>query len=111
MEQDDFLEGLRERLESFAEARGWKKYHAPKNLSMALIVEAAELVEHFQWLTTEESRRLTAEKKRAVSYELADILIYLVRMADILEIDLVEAVFTKIALNEQKYPAGIVEGT
>lgn len=109
MEHDDFLEGLRERLEGFAEARGWKKYHAPKNLSMALIVEAAELVEHFQWLTPEESWQLEPEKKSEVSYELADILIYLVRLADILEIDLTEAVFTKIALNEQKYPAGMTE--
>ncbi len=71
------------------------------------IVEAAELVEHFQWLTPEESWLLAEGKKREVSYELADILIYLVRLADILEIDLAEAVFTKIDSNEQKYPAGI----
>ena len=85
------LDELKTRLRKFADERDWQQFHSPKNLAMALIVEAAELVEHFQWLTQDESRTLTPEKKAAVRAELADILIYLVRIADKLEIDLYQA--------------------
>ena len=78
----DSLENLKTRLSKFAEERDWDQYHSPKNLSMALIAEAAELVEHFQWLTQEQSSNLSADKVEPVEQELADILIYLVRISD-----------------------------
>jgi NTP pyrophosphatase (non-canonical NTP hydrolase) len=100
----DYFEILKERLRQFAAERDWERYHSPKNLAMALIVEAAELVEHFQWLTEEESKLLVEGKREEVSHELADILIYLVRLADMLEVDLVRAVNEKIAANARRYP-------
>jgi len=106
----DSLDDLREQLRQFAQARDWDQFHTPKNLSMALIAEAAELVEHFQWLTDEQSQQLSADKLDSVSQELADVLIYLVRTADKLGIDLMEAVKQKMALNEQRYPAAKVRG-
>lgn len=96
---------LRDALREFAAARGWRPYHTPKNLSMAMIVEAAELVEHFQWLTPEESLALTPEKLSEVRDEVADTLIYLVELADALGIDLIAAARDKIAKNAVKYPA------
>ena len=106
----DNLEALRQRLAAFAAARDWDQFHAPKNLAMALIAECAELVEHFQWLTAEQSTALTPEKKAAVGLELADILIYLVRIADKLDIDLLAAARDKVAINEERYPADSVRG-
>jgi NTP pyrophosphatase (non-canonical NTP hydrolase) len=100
------LPSLRDALREFAAARDWQQYHTPKNLAMAMIVEAAELVEHFQWLTPEESRRLPPEKLAEVREEAADTLIYLVELADALEIDLIAAARDKIAKNAVKYPAG-----
>ena len=96
---------LRDTLREFAAARDWRDFHTPKNLAMALIVEAAELVEHFQWATPEESRSLSPEKAAAVRDEVADVLIYLVEMADVLDIDLIAAARDKIAKNALKYPA------
>ncbi|NIR30185.1 MAG: nucleotide pyrophosphohydrolase [Gammaproteobacteria bacterium] len=107
----DALTTLRLRLRRFAAERDWDQFHSPKNLAMALIAEAAELVEHFQWLTEEESANLPPEKLEEVELELADILIYTVRMADKLGIDLSEAADKKIALNEEKYPADKVRGS
>jgi NTP pyrophosphatase (non-canonical NTP hydrolase) len=104
------LHELRERLRAFARARDWEQFHSPKNLSMALIVEAAELVEHFQWLTEAQSTRLDPKTQAAVEQELADVFIYLVRLADLLGIDLLDAAVRKIALNERKYPADEVRG-
>jgi len=102
---------LRERVRAFAQARDWDQFHSPKNLAMALIVEAAELVEHFQWLTADESAALPAQKKAAVADELADVLIYVVRLADRLDIDLLQATAEKMARNEAKYPAASVRGS
>ena len=104
------LEGLRQRLAAFAAVRDWDQFHAPKNLAMALIAECAELVEHFQWLTEEQSITLTPEKIAAVRLELADILIYLVRISDKLNIDLLAAARDKIAINEGRYPVEKVRG-
>ena len=104
------LEDLKERIRRFADERDWDQFHTPKNLAMALIVEAAELVEHFQWLTSEESQSLTADKKAEVEAELADILIYLVRIADKLDIDLHSAALGKLQRNAEKYPAEKVRG-
>ena len=105
------LDLLKQRLRDFASQRDWEQFHTPKNLSMALIAEAAELVEHFQWLTEEQSSRLTSDKLSEVEQEIADIQIYLVRMADKLGIDVLEAVGKKIAINEKKYPADKVRGS
>jgi NTP pyrophosphatase (non-canonical NTP hydrolase) len=106
----DSLERLRLRLADFAAARDWDPFHTPKNLAMALAGEAGELLEHFQWLTPEQSRSLPPEKLAAVAHELADILIYLVRLADKLEVDLLVSAREKIALNEARYPAERVRG-
>jgi NTP pyrophosphatase (non-canonical NTP hydrolase) len=105
------LVDLRDRLRAFARARDWDQFHSPKNLAMALIVEAAELVEHFQWLTEEESAALPAEKQAAVGDELADVLVYVVRIADKLDIDLLGAITAKLTRNEVKYPADRVKGS
>ena len=103
------LESIKEELRDFARERCWEKFHSPKNLSMALIVEVAELVEHFQWLSEENSYVRDGLKVKEISYELSDILMYLIRLADILEIDLVAAYREKIEINRAKYPpkAGI----
>lgn len=102
---------LRDRLRRFAQERDWDQFHSPKNLSMALIAEAAELVEHFQWLTEEESRALPPDARAKVADELADVLVYLVRIADRLDIDLLAATARKLADNEAKYPAARVRGS
>ena len=99
------LTALYDTLRDFAAARGWRAYHTPKNLAMALIVEAAELVEHFQWATPEESRALSPDKLDEVRDEMADVLIYLVEMADVLGVDLIAAARAKIVKNARKYPA------
>ena len=109
MGSSDLLD-LKQRLREFAEARDWEQFHSPKNLCMALIAEAAELVEIFQWLTEEQSWQLEAEKKQDVSQELADILIYLIRTADQLDIDLIASALNKIKINEQRYPVDKVRG-
>jgi len=105
------LESLKHRLRKFAADRDWDQFHSPKNLSMALIAEAAELVEHFQWLTEEQSAQLPADKLSEVEEELADILVYQIRTADKLDIDLIQAAKRKIDLNEKKYPADQVRGS
>jgi dCTP diphosphatase len=102
---------LKNRLREFAIARDWEQFHSPKNLAMALIVEAAELVEHFQWLTEDQSASLSPEKHAEVVQELADIQIYLIRIADRLNVDLERAVDAKIALNEQRYPVDKARGS
>ena len=105
------IEELQRRLQAFADERDWNQFHSPKNLSMALIVEASELAEHFQWLTQQESYSLSDDKLEKVGEELADIFVYLVRLADQLDIDLPTAVDRKIELNEKKYPANRVRGS
>ena len=102
---------LRDKLRAFAEARDWNQFHSPKNLSMALMVEVAELMEHFQWLTEAQSGDLAAEKKAIVAEELADILLYLVRLSDKLEVNLLEAALHKLEKNAVKYPAELVRGS
>jgi NTP pyrophosphatase (non-canonical NTP hydrolase) len=85
--------------------RDWERFHTPKNLSMALVAEAGELVEQFQWLTADECMSLSDEQRAAVADEVADVLIYLVRLADVLEIDLLGAADAKIERNERRFPA------
>ncbi|MEE9342596.1 MAG: nucleotide pyrophosphohydrolase [Gammaproteobacteria bacterium] len=107
----DSLEQLRKQLHTFANRRDWEQFHSPKNLSMALIAEAAELVEHFQWLTEKQSYSLDEKKHNEVRLELADILIYLIRTADRLDIDLIQAAQDKIQINEKRYPADKASGS
>ena len=104
------LRALQQRLAAFAAARDWEQFHSPKNLAMALSVEVSELVEEFQWLTEAESKALDAERRERVRLELADVFIYLLRLADRLDVDLMRAADDKIVLNERKYPADRVRG-
>ena len=99
------LETLRDALRAFCAERDWHRFHTPKNLVMALSVEAAELVEHFQWSTAEESLAADADKRAAVADEIADVLIYLTELADVLGIDPIAAARAKIVKNAAKYPA------
>jgi len=106
----DSLDDLSNRLLAFARERDWEQFHSPKNLSMALAGEAGELLEHFQWLSEAQSAALDAGKKDAVALEMADILIYLLRLAERLDIDLVDAANRKLAINRTRYPAERVRG-
>ena len=106
----DALAGLREKLRRFAIERDWDQYHSPKNLAAALCVEAAELLEHFQWLTDDESKSLPSEQLAKVREEIADVLLYLVRLADKLNVDLLDAAANKIALNARRYPIDKARG-
>ena len=98
------IEKLRDQLREFARLRDWDQFHSPKNLAMALSVEVAELVENFQWLTEEQSRRLDPKAHAAVRSEIADVLLYLVRLGDQLGIDPVAAAQRKLVENARKYP-------
>jgi NTP pyrophosphatase (non-canonical NTP hydrolase) len=106
----DSLAELKQKLQTFVEERDWVQFHSPKNLAMAMIVEAAELVEHFQWNTEEESFVLSDEKREEVGHELADTFVYLLRISQVLNIDLIEAANKKIELNAQKYPVEKARG-
>jgi dCTP diphosphatase len=107
----DSLQDLRDKVNQFVAERDWAQFHTPKNLAMAMIVEAAELVEQFQWDTPQESLQLSPEKREAVAYELADTFVYLLRLAEVLEIDLIDAANKKIALNALKYPVDKAKGS
>ena len=104
------LTELAEALRRFATERDWDQFHSPRNLAAALSVEAAEVLEHFQWLTDDQSKSLSDDEKQSVAMELADVLNYLVRLADKLDVDLMQAAHKKIQLNEQKYPVGLARG-
>jgi len=105
------LEELRAKLREFSSARDWDQFHSPKNLAMALSAEAGELLEVFQWLTEEQSARLDKVSRAAASDELADVLLYLVRLADTLGVDLLAEARRKLAENERKYPVDKARGT
>jgi dCTP diphosphatase len=104
------VDDLRSKLSTFIGERDWKQFHSPKNLAMALSVEVAEIVEHFQWLTEEQSRNLPPEKVARIREEIGDVMIYLTELADKLGIDPVEAAKEKVQINGQKYPAELVKG-
>lgn len=101
---------LSERLAAFARARDWEKFHSPKNLAMALAGETGELLEHFQWLTEAQSQEIDPPKKLEVALEMADIFIYLLRLAERLDIDLLDHAYRKMAINEDRYPVDKVRG-
>jgi dCTP diphosphatase len=102
---NDPIQQLAQDLNQFAQARDWQPFHSPKNLASALTVEASELLEHFQWLTEDQSRQLDADKRQAVAFEMADVLLYLVQLSSALNIDLMDAARRKMVINAQKYPA------
>ncbi|MES2316517.1 MAG: nucleotide pyrophosphohydrolase [Pseudomonadota bacterium] len=104
------LTAIRDTVRTFVSERDWDQFHTPKNLSSALCVEAAELLEHFQWLHTGTAEELSAPKLEQVRHEMADVLVYLVRLADKLDVDLGAAVDEKMILNRAKYPADKVRG-
>lgn len=106
------LANLRRLVEEFVSARDWHRFHTPKNLAMALAIEAAELMEHFQWLTPEQSRRIAdqPERRDAVAEELADVMCYALAMANELGIDVASAVSRKMAKNAAKYPVEKYQG-
>ncbi len=104
------MEDLRSAIGAFIAERDWEQFHIPKNLAMALSVEVAEIVEHFQWLTEEQSRNLPAGKLAEVREEIGDVMIYLTELADKLGIDPVEAAKAKLEINRGKYPTDLVKG-
>lgn len=106
----DTLESLRLQLAQFAAERDWEQFHNPKNLAMALAGEAGELLEHFQWLTFEQAARLPRDARAAVALEAADVLLFLVRLCDKLDIDLAQACTKKLALNAKRYPVHKARG-
>ncbi len=107
----DSLAELRQKIDTFVNERDWAQFHSPKNLAMAMIVEAAELVEHFQWDTIQESYEISTEKRQEVAHELADTFVYLLRLAEVTGIDLIQAANEKIALNAIKYPVEKAKGS
>mgnify|MGYP000438576599 FL=1 len=107
----DSLEGLKLAMRKFADERDWNQFHSPKNLAMALSGEAGELIECFQWLTEDQSSDLTDAQRAAVADEIADVQLYLVRLADKVGVDIGAAVEQKIKKNEAKYPAEKVRGS
>lgn len=107
----DALIQLRDALREFAADRDWDQFHSPRNLATALAVEAAELLEPFQWLTEEQGRRPPAETRAAVEEELADVLLYLVRLADKMDVDLAQAARAKLARNAARYPIDKAKGS
>jgi len=105
------LEDIKHIVRQFAEARNWDQFHSPKNLTMAMSVEVGELMEHFQWLTEQQSIELDAKTMAAVADEIADIQVYLIRLADKLGVDILQVVEQKIQKNAAKYPADKVKGS
>ena len=104
------IELIQKQLSEFAQDRDWEQFHTPKNLTMALSVEASELVEVFQWLTPEQSNNLTDKQMTSVEEEVADVAIYLLRLCDILDIDVESSVMDKIKVNSDKYPVNLSKG-
>ena len=104
---------LKDRIRAFARARDWEQFHAPKNLAMALATEVGELMEHFLWIDAEESRRLCDDtaKRDEVADELADVLIYALRLADVVGLDPAKTVMAKLARNEERYPVEKAKGS
>ena len=106
----DALHELRDAMRQFAAERAWEPFHTPKNLAMALAGEAGEVIEHFQWLTAEQSMALPPATREEVAFELADVLLYLVRLGDVLGIDLADAARRKMVLNARRYPVERARG-
>jgi len=107
----DGLQSLQSALREFSRERNWEQFHSPKNLASALSVEAAELLEHFQWLREDQSRTLDSDKTALVAQEMADVFIYLLQLSDKLGVDLLESTRKKIQVNATKYPVARSKGS
>lgn len=107
---DRDIQTLQAALRRFAEERDWAQFHSPKNLAVSLSIEAAEVLEHFQWLTDEQSRQLDEAQRAEVAREIADVLLYLLQLSDKLGIDPLAAAQEKLVLNAEKYPADKARG-
>jgi len=107
----DSLAALQDRLKQFAQQRDWEQFHNPKNLAMAMAGEVGEVMEHLQWLTADQSENLPDDTRQALELELADVLFYLLRLAERLDISMADAARRKLAINEQRYPADRVRGS
>jgi dCTP diphosphatase len=105
------LQEISEKIRAFRDARDWQQFHSPKNLACSVAIESAELLEKFQWCGTQESFQIGSLKKEEIRQELADVAIYLIGLADALQIDLLQAVSEKLQLNDAKYPADKVRGS
>lgn len=105
------IKELQAALRHFADERDWGQFHSPKNLAVSLSLEAAEVLEHFQWLTDEQSRSLDDARRQAVAHEIADVLLYLLQLSDRLGIDPMQAAREKLAVNAERYPADKAKGT
>ena len=110
MDITDSLRDLAAQLDQFAKDRDWQQFHSPKNLASALVVEAGELLEHFQWITEQQSRALAPEQRNAVAAEMADVLLYLIQLSTALGIDPIAAAQAKLKLNGLKYPVDRARG-
>lgn len=105
------LEEIRQKIKIFRDERDWMQFHSPKNLACSIAIEAAELLEHFQWKSSEESEQIADDKREEIAEEIADVAIYLIEFADNLGIDLVEAIHRKMARNSEKYPVDKARGS
>jgi len=105
------LDQIRSDIRKFRDERDWMQFHNPKNLACSIVIEAGELLEHFQWKTPEESQSLTSEQHTEISHEIADIMTYLIELADNLDIDPIQAIREKMALNAAKYPVEKAKGS
>jgi len=110
MDNQTTLQELKQKMADFVRERDWEQFHTPKNIAMSIAIEAAELMEHFQWLTVEQSKQLDDEALHDIGEELADIVIYSLSMANFLKLDLAQTVLDKMAKNIRKYPADKVQG-
>ena len=110
--KETLLEDLKEKIKNFVRERDWEKYHSPKNLSMAIAIEAAELMEHFQWISEKESEKLlkNPEKRQEIEEELADIAIYILDFCNLFDIDFEKIVEKKLKKSAEKYPVNLVKG-
>jgi NTP pyrophosphatase (non-canonical NTP hydrolase) len=106
----DSIEDLQRALDTFVDERDWAQFHTPKNLAMSVAIEAAEIMEHFQWSTGEASYTLTPEKHVEIAHEIADVLLYLMRLAKTLDIDIIAAARDKLTINREKYPVEKIRG-
>ena len=106
----DSLSSLRDDVDAFVAERDWAQFHTPKNLAMSVAIEAAEIMEHFQWSTGEASYTLTPEKHVEIAHEIADVLLYLMRLAKTLDIDIIAAARDKLTINREKYPVEKIRG-
>lgn len=106
------LQGIKTKIKKFIKERNWEKYHSPKNISMSIAIEAAELMEHFQWLTIEQSRKLLKDKTRRIEIEdeLADIAIYILDFCNLFAIDIEKIIISKLEKSAKKYPVHLVRG-